>query len=110
MPSRTVARGLYVSDILGPGTTFTRRVDDHLFTQAQFGWTPPVGGETPLPVGLRPRRVVGVDASGMRHTAVVADISAALWTRATATWDILDDTGTLQSVTVTGLVGEQFTA
>lgn len=110
MASRSIARGVYVSDVLGPGTGFTRRVDDHLYTQAQLGWTAPVGGELPLPVGLRPRHAVGVDASGRRHTVVVAAVSADLWTRIAPSWDILDDTGALVAVVTTGLVGESFTA
>jgi len=107
MPSRAVQRGIYVSDILL--TPFTRRVDDHLFTQSQLGWTSPVGGELPIPSTLRPRHAVGVDATGRTHRVVVADPSASLWSRSTLTWDILDDTGTLVSVTITGLVGEAVT-
>src|SRR6476646_117199 len=109
MAVRSISRGLYVSDILGPGTAFTRRVDDQLFTQTQLGWAAPGGGELPLPVGLRPRHAVGVETSGRRHTVVVATTAADLWTRAALTWDVLDDTGTLQTVTLTGLVGETFT-
>lgn len=109
MVSRSVIRGLYVSDILGPGTAFTRRVDDHLFSQAQLGWAAPAGGELPLPVGLRPRHAVGVDATGRRHIVTVATGTADIWTRISPIWDILDDTGTLQAVTVTGFVGEAFT-
>jgi hypothetical protein len=39
----------------------------------------------------------------------VASVAADLWTRTTLTWDILDDTGALQAVALTGLVGEAFT-
>lgn len=104
MPSRSVHRALYTSDILL--TQFVRRVDDHLYTQAQLGWTAPLGGELPMPIGLRPRHAVGVDATGRTHRVVVADPSATLWSRSTLTWDILDDTGALVTVTLTGLVGE----
>lgn len=107
MPARTVHRGKYVSDVLL--LAFTRRVDDHLYTQTQLGWTAPVGGETAIPIGLRPRHAVGLDATGRTHKVVVADPSATLWTRATLTWDVLDDTGTLITVTLTGLVGEKVT-
>ena len=106
--SRTVHKGIYASDILA--TNFTRRVDDHFFTQtAALGWTAPVGGELPLPRTLHPRHAVGVDASGRRHSVVVADTTADLWTRATLTWNILDDTGGTIAVTLTGLVGEAVT-
>jgi len=107
--SRTVHKGVYVSDILGPGTNFLRRVDDHFFTQAQLGWTAPAGGELPLPRTLRPRHAEGVDTSGRRHSVVIADTTADLWTRVSSTWQILDDTGTLDTVTLTGLIGEAVT-
>lgn len=107
--ARTVHKALYVSDILGPGTSFTRRVDDHFFTQAALGWAAPVGGELPLPRTVKPRHAVGVDTSGRRHSVVVADTGADLWTRVATTWNILDDTGALDAVTLTGLVGEAVT-
>jgi len=106
--SRTVHKGIYASDILAQN--FTRRVDDHLFTQtAALGWAAPVGGELPLPGTLRPRHAVGLDTSGRRHSVVVAQTTADLWTRAVLVWSILDDTGTLDTVTLTGLVGEAVT-
>ncbi len=106
--SRTVHKGIYASDILA--TNFTRRVDDHFFTQtAALGWTAPVGGELPLPTTLRPRHAVGIDTSGRRHSVVVAETTADLWTRTTLTWSILDDAGALDTVTLTGLVGEAIT-
>jgi hypothetical protein len=105
--ARTVHKGVYASDILA--TDFTRRVDDHLFTQAQLGWTAPVGAILPVPTGMRVRHAVGIDTSGRRHSVAVATTAATLWTRATLTWDILDDTGALDTVTLTGLVGEAMT-
>jgi hypothetical protein len=105
--ARTVHKGLYVSDILA--TNFTRRVDDHFFTQAQLGWAAPAGGELPVPTGLKPRHGVGVDTSGRRHSVVIATTAADLFTRTSTTWQILDDTGTLDTVTLTGLVGESIT-
>jgi hypothetical protein len=103
-----VHKGIYASDILA--TNFTRRVDDHFYTQtAALGWTAPVGGELPLPRTLQPRHAVGIDSSGRRHSVVVADITADLWTRATVQWNIQDDTGATDAVTLTGLVGESMT-
>lgn len=104
MPSRSVTKALYTSDILL--TQFVRRVDDHLYTQAQLGWVPDTGAHFNIPTGLKCRHAVGVDATGRTHRVVVADPSATLWTRSTLTWDILDDTGALVTVTLTGLVGE----
>jgi len=105
--ARTVHKGLYHSDIVA--TDFTRRVDDHFFTQADLGWTAPAGGEFPIPTGLRPRHAVGVDTSGRRHSVVVATTAADLWTRTSVTWTILDDAGATDTVTLTGLVGEAIT-
>ena len=104
---RTVHKGLYASDILA--TNFTRRVDDHLYTQAVLGWTAPIGGELPIPTGMRPRHAVGIDASGRSHSVVVAQTTADLWTRTAVNWNILDDTGATIAVTLTGLVGEAVT-
>jgi hypothetical protein len=105
--ARTVHKGLYASDILA--SNFTRRVDDHFFTQTALGWSAPVGGELPVPTGMRPRHAVGLDTSGRRHSTVVAQTTADLWTRTATTWQILDDTGVLDTVTLTGLVGEAMT-
>jgi hypothetical protein len=105
--ARTVHKGLYTSDILA--TDFTRRVDDHLFTQAVLDWSAPAGGEFPVPTGLRPRHGSGLDASGRRHSVVVATTAADLWTRTATSWNVLDDTGALVAVALTGLVGEAVT-
>jgi hypothetical protein len=105
--SRTVHKGLYASDILA--TNFTRRVDDHFFTQAVLGWGAPIGGELPVPTGMRVRHAEGIDSSGRRHSVVVAQTTADLWTRTATTWNILDDTGALDAVTLTGLIGEAMT-
>ncbi len=105
--ARTVHKGIYASDILGTG--FTRRVDDHFYTQAVLGWTAPIGGELPLPRTMKPRHAEGVDGSGRRHSVVVADVGADLWTRTSIQWNILDDTGALDAVTLTGLIGEAVT-
>lgn len=106
--SRSVHKGVYASDILA--TNFSRKVDDHFFTQtAALGWAAPVGAILPTPRGLRPRHAVGVDASGRRHSVVVAQTTADLWTRTTLQWNILDDTGATVAVTLTGLVGEAVT-
>ena len=105
--ARTTHKGVYASDITG--NDYKRRVDDHLYTQAPLGWTAATT-QPPLPSTLRPRHVVGVDTAGRRHSVVVATVTADLWAAPTAnTWQILDDTGTLDTVTPTGLVGEAFT-
>lgn len=105
--TRVVHKGLYASDILA--TNFTRHVDDHLFTQAALGWEVPVGGETPIPTGMRPRHAVGKDATGRTHSVIVAATTADLWTRTVETWNINTDDNTSVAVTLTGLVGEAVT-
>lgn len=105
--SRNTQKLGYVSDILGQ--TFVRRVDDHFATQAALGYAALVGGELPMPSTLKPRHANGVDTSGRRHSVVIGDVTATLWTRVDTTWQILDDTGTLDTVTMTGLVGEAVT-
>jgi len=109
MPAaRSTHRSIYASDLLG--VDFARRVDDHLFTQAPLGWLPVAGGELPMPRTMKPRHVLGLDTSGRRHSVVVATVTADLWAAPTVnTWQILDDTGTLDTVTPTGLVGESLT-
>jgi hypothetical protein len=105
--ARTVDKGVYTSDILGQD--FRRRVDDHFFTQANLNWTNATT-EIPLPGTVRPRHAVGVDASGRRHSVVVPNVTATLWTApGTTTWEVLGDDGALVPVTVTGLVGEAVT-
>lgn len=100
-------RGIYASDILV--TNFVRRVDDHLFTQTDIGWTSPAGGELPLPITLRPRHATGIDASGRSHSVICPDTTAPLWQRSASTWDVLGDDGSTVTVTMTGLVGEALT-
>lgn len=105
--ARTTHKGVYASDLLG--TDFSRRVDDHLFTQAPLGYVAATT-QLPIPRSMRPRHVVGVDTSGRRHSVIVATLVADLWAAPLAnTWQILDDTGTLDTVTPTGQVGEALT-
>jgi|SRR6266851_227143 len=105
--ARTVHKGVYASDLLG--VDFRRRVDDHLFTQVPLGWATATT-EVPMPSTLRPRHVEGIDASGRRHSVVVALVTATLWAAPRVnTWQVLDDTGALITVTPTGQVGEALT-
>jgi hypothetical protein len=106
--SRNTHVGIYASDIYA--TNYRKRVDDHLFTQADIGWAVPIGGEPGLPGGMRPRHVVGKDDSGRTHSIVAPDTTAAIWADPTnTTFDILGDDGALVTCTITGLVGEAVT-
>src|SRR6266849_5936912 len=106
MPAaRSTHKGVYASDLTG--IDFARRVDDHLFTQnTPLSWVAATT-QLPVPMTLRPRHVVGIDASGRHHSVVVPTVTSALWAAPRAnTWQIIDDTGTLVTVTPTGQVGE----
>ena len=105
--ARSTHKGVYASDILA--VNFTKRVDDHFFTQAVLGWTAPAGGELPLPRTMRARHAVTVDATGRTHSVVEPDITSDIWQRVSPTINILGDDGALIATTVTGLVGEALT-
>ena len=106
--SRTVHKGAYASDILAKN--FTRRVDDHFFTQAPLGWVGPVlPTDLPIPMTLRPRHAECVDSSGRRHSVVVPQTTSDIWQRVSNVIVILDDAGALDNATVTGLIGEAIT-
>lgn len=105
--SRSTHRGVYTSELLGGD--YRKRVDTGLFAQADLNWTDATT-EPPLPNSLRPRHIVGIDASGRSHSVVIPNVSAALWTGPTThTWTILGDDGSAVTVTPTGLVGEALT-
>jgi len=108
MPAaRDVSRGIYHSDI--KSTDYSRRVDDHLFTQASIGWVAVTGVMDPLPKTMKPRHAVGRDATGRRHTLTIPVTTSTIWDQSTPTWNVLTDAGTLVAVTLTGLVGESMT-
>jgi len=105
--ARSVLRGVYHSDI--KSSDYSRRVDDHLFTQAAIGWVAVTGVMDPLPSTMKPRHAIGRDASGRRHSLTIPVTDSDIWTQTTPTWNILGDDGALVAVTLTGLVGESMT-
>jgi len=96
--------GLYVDD---RGQGWAMAVDADYLLAPGRGWafadTP---GVTPFPRGWRPRRVLGLDPSGRRQSAVVADTSAGLWTGADTEFYIWDSAGEQLICTVIRLVAE----
>lgn len=101
-------RGSYVSDILG--ASFTVDVPDNLFAEVPLGWAAAPAGQIKLPKRLRPRHAIGLSATtGRRARVTVADITATLWTRAATTWTSISNDGTVDTYTLTGLVGEAVT-
>ena len=108
MPAtRNVSRGVYHSDI--KSSDYSRRVDDHLFTQAAIGWVAVTGVMDPLPSTMKPRHAIGRDASGRRHSLTIPVTTSTIWDQSTPGWNILGDDGALVAVTLTGLVGESMT-
>lgn len=105
---RGMRYGVYVRD---DGTTqYARLVDSDEFAQASRGWSATgVAGLPLLPIKSKPRVVYGVSAtSGRRGTAVVATVTADLWTGVATTFDVEANDGTSDTMTVTRRRGESF--
>lgn len=101
-------KATYTSDILGTGFNFDS--PNNLYAQtAVLGVTAGSGTQTRLPKRLRPRHAIGVNAAGKRVRVVVFDVAATLWTRATTSWNYIDNFGATQTAVVTGLIGEAVT-
>jgi len=76
--SRGYVWAYYHSD---DGNTYAWHVDQDYFVFPERGWTgPAVPGTIVYPRGWAPRRVVGHDLAGHRQTAIVASVTADLWT------------------------------
>jgi hypothetical protein len=84
-------------------------VPNNLYAEAALGWTAATANAPRSPRRLKLRHAIGVDSSGHRVRAVVADLTATLWTGGATTWTFIDNNGTTQTATVTGLVGEAAT-
>ena len=84
-------------------------VPNNLYAEASLGWTAATAGAPRSPRRMTPRHAIGVDATGHRARAIIASTSADLWTGLATTWTFVDNDGTTQTATVTGLVGEAAT-
>ena len=94
----------YVAD---SGDVFALRVDADYQLQEQRGMVPVEDpAPSPLPRGWRPRRVLGLEPSGRRHTAVVGRLDADLWSGARGDFDVVDSNGDLQTCSVTTYLAE----
>ena len=100
--------GVYVRD--DGTTTYARLVDSDEFAQASRGWSATgVAGLPLLPIKTKPRVVYGVSAtSGRRGSAVVATVTADLWTGVATTFAVEANDGTSDTMTVTRRRGESF--
>ena len=96
---------LYASD---DGALYALSVDADYALQPQRGWlTSAPSGTPPLPRGWRARYVVGLEASGRAHRALVGNVDAELWTGASTSFDIETSDGGLETCTVIGRVQER---
>lgn len=78
--------GYYQSD---DTNTYALQVDADYFGMSERGWTgPAISGTHVYPRGWTPRRVIGLDERGKLQEAVVASVTAPLWTGATTTFQI----------------------
>ena len=107
MARATRSPAVYKADDHGAVFTnynFVMQIPDTDIADANRGWTAPAGGEDGLSTRMKPRSVVGVDASGNHGRAIVADIAAGLWAGTATTFTV---NGVVY--TVTGYVGEKRT-
>lgn len=96
--------GQYISD---GGTSFEYMTDADRFADGNFGWTLTTAALNKIPRGCRPRHVTGKSAAtGFRGTAVVPDVTAAIWTGGANTFDIEATDGTTDTMTVRHRIGE----
>jgi hypothetical protein len=100
--------GEYHSD---DGNTYAIRVDNSYFAVAARGWGVVAPPGTPVyPRGWFPRKVLGLDPLGRPRKAVVAAVSASLWTGVATTFDIIGNDGSTVTCSVVRMFAERRTA
>lgn len=104
---RTLAT--YATDLYYLPAQVNIDVPNNLFGEASLGWTAATAGAPRSPKRMTPRHAIGVDSSGHRVKVTIATLTADLWTGVHNTWTFIDNNGTTQTATVTGLVGEAAT-
>jgi hypothetical protein len=98
------ARCVYVTDA---GKQFWLWVDRDSLADVNRGWVEMSGDALdPLPRGWLPRRVIGLDTSGLTQRTRVATVSAPLWTGFVRTWQVEASDRTLVTATRIGTQGE----
>lgn len=104
-PTRGRQHGAYVND---RGVSYDMLTTDHAFNQGSAGWALSDAGSTRSPRRFKPRRVYGLSpTSGRRGSAIVATLTADLWTGTAATFDVLGDDGVSDTMNVIGQSGEK---
>jgi hypothetical protein len=106
MTTRGYVWGQYVSD---DGNTYALRVDADYHAMTDRGWSTPAASGTPVyPRGWTPRKVLGLDELGHPRFAVIADVSAPLWTGASGTFVINASDESEHTCTVIQRRGERY--
>lgn len=93
------------------GAPWALQVDSEYAVMLERGWggADPTGLD-PFPRTWKTRKVRGLEESGRSHHAVVADLSAPLWTGEATTFTIIANDGTPILCTVVELFAEKRTA
>lgn len=106
MPVRGFKWAVYDSD---DGNQYALRVDADYFGMPERGWTLEApAGMPPYPRGWFPRKAVGLDSDGHPRKAIVASVSAPLWTRSATTFTVNASDETPHVVTVTRFYAERW--
>jgi hypothetical protein len=101
MAIRTRSAATYVAD---HGGSFNMLVPDDDIAVAARGWTAATVGAPTGAKFCKPRHVDGVDGAGNHRKAIIADVTADLWTGVATTFAVAGVT-----YTVVGYIGEKRT-
>jgi hypothetical protein len=97
--------GYYDSD---DGHTYALHVDADYLGMSERGWTSPAApGTYVYPRGWTPRRAFGLDDRGKLQEAVVATVTADLWTGVATTFTVNGTDEMPHTVTVIGTKAER---
>lgn len=101
MAIRTKSPALYVAD---HGNNFNMIVPDDEIADTDRGWAAAGAGLDTGAKYCKPRHVDGVESGGSHRSAIIADVTANLWTGTATTFDVAGVT-----YSVIGYVGEKRT-
>jgi hypothetical protein len=98
----------YTDDL---GAVWALQVDTEYFHMLERGWPDldPTGLQG-VPRGWRPRKALGIEASGREHKAIAASLDAPIWTGVATEFTILSNDGEPILCTIIGLLQERRTS
>ncbi len=106
MPIRGYVWATYLSD---DGNSYALKVDADYAAMPERGWIWPAPPGWPVyPRGWIPRKVTGLDASGHVREALVATVTADLWTGVATTFTINASDEAAHTCTVLKRLAERF--